>query len=256
MAGAMAPAAVMAKSENLGDLKLYRIPVPVTVAARSQKQVAFLQKERVTGTLLYRSRIDYVDAQPPQMLFRFRNRKADGLGDPLPAGKAVVYQDSELGRMVVGEASLPDKAVDEEVEVTFGEPANVTLEAVTLRIGNARPARAHRDHPQRQSLRHPLRNRLPERHRPAVHRPAGQAHAQTRQARLGSDDSGWRCPAIDLPHRAGSGSSPYSRRGGPARMAKFTAEQAADVAAIQQVINEWGDELDSTTACRCSPPMC
>lgn len=28
--------------------------------------------------------------------------------------------------MVVGESSLPDKAVDEEVEMTFGEPANVT----------------------------------------------------------------------------------------------------------------------------------
>ena len=28
-------------------------------------------------------------------------------------------------------------------------------------------------------------------------------------------------------------------------MAKFTAAQAADVAAIQQVINEWGDELDT-----------
>ena len=27
-------------------------------------------------------------------------------------------------------------------------------------------------------------------------------------------------------------------------MAQFTAEQAADFAAIQQVINEWGDELD------------
>ncbi len=27
-------------------------------------------------------------------------------------------------------------------------------------------------------------------------------------------------------------------------MAKFTSAQAADVAAIQQVINEWGDELD------------
>ena len=27
-------------------------------------------------------------------------------------------------------------------------------------------------------------------------------------------------------------------------MAKFSIEQAADVAAIQQVINEWGDELD------------
>ena len=30
-------------------------------------------------------------------------------------------------------------------------------------------------------------------------------------------------------------------------MAKFSAEQAADVAAIQQVINEWGDELDSNS---------
>ena len=28
-------------------------------------------------------------------------------------------------------------------------------------------------------------------------------------------------------------------------MAKFSAEQAAAVAAIQQVINEWGDELDT-----------
>ena len=27
-------------------------------------------------------------------------------------------------------------------------------------------------------------------------------------------------------------------------MAKFSAQQAADVASIQQVINEWGDELD------------
>lgn len=30
-------------------------------------------------------------------------------------------------------------------------------------------------------------------------------------------------------------------------MAKFTSEQAADVAAIQQVINEWGDELDTNS---------
>ena len=121
-----APAAVVAVSEALGDLKLYRIPVPVTVAARSQKQVAFLQKERVSGQLVYHARVDGEEPGQPQMLFRFRNRKADGLGDPLPAGKAVVYQDSASGRMVVGESSLPDKAADEEVEMVFGEPANVT----------------------------------------------------------------------------------------------------------------------------------
>ncbi len=130
---APAPVSVMARSENLGDLKLYRIPVPVTVAARSQKQVAFLQKERVQGVLAYHSRVQDDEPGQPEMLFRFRNRKADGLGDPLPAGKAVIYQESAVGRMVVGEANTPDKAVDEEVELTFGEPANVTQEVVTQR---------------------------------------------------------------------------------------------------------------------------
>src|SRR5690606_36369819 len=37
----LADVAVVAQAENLGDLKLYRIPVPVTVAAQAQKQVAF-----------------------------------------------------------------------------------------------------------------------------------------------------------------------------------------------------------------------
>ena len=160
-------AVVVAKSEELGDLKLYSIPVPVTVAARSQKQVAFLQKERVTGQLVYHAKVDGEEPEEPQMLFRFRNRKADGLGDPLPAGKAVVYQDSAYGRMVVGESSLPDKAVDEEVEMVFGEPANVTQESeelegggdkwtdhkVTIRNANPFPVRYEIDFPTGQDTR-------------------------------------------------------------------------------------------------------
>ena len=108
--------------------------MPVTVASRSQKQVAFLQKQRVTGELVYRSKVS--DEEPNsslQMLFRFRNRKPDGLGDPLPAGKAVLYQEGAIGRMVIGESSLPDKAEGEEVELVFGEASNVTLETATDR---------------------------------------------------------------------------------------------------------------------------
>ncbi len=149
--GGLAKAAVVAQAEDLGDLKLYAIPVPVTVAARSQKQVAFLVKDEVKGDLLYRARVGWGAPEDPQMLFRFRNRKQDGAGDPLPAGKAVLYQDARLGRMFVGEASLPDKALDEEVELAFGAPSNVTLEtdeqplakgdgaAYTATIRNANP---------------------------------------------------------------------------------------------------------------------
>jgi hypothetical protein len=47
------PIAVTAVAENLGDLKLYRVPVPVTVTARSQKQVAFMNKTGIRGQLVH-----------------------------------------------------------------------------------------------------------------------------------------------------------------------------------------------------------
>jgi hypothetical protein len=122
------PIAVTAKSESLGDLKLYRIPVPVTVAARSQKQVAFLLKPRVTGAIIHRARMSYGDPDGVEMLFRFRNRKQDGLGEPLPGGKAILYQHGGPGRLFVGETFTGDKAVDEEVELKLGESREVTIE--------------------------------------------------------------------------------------------------------------------------------
>jgi len=123
-----APIAVTAQAEGLGDLKLYRIPVPVTVAARSQKQVAFLNKQQVKGEMVYRSRLSSGEPEDPQMLFRFQNRTADGLGDPLPAGKVILYQDGAFGRQLLGETTIPDKANEEEVELVFGEAQNITIE--------------------------------------------------------------------------------------------------------------------------------
>ncbi|RZK00665.1 MAG: hypothetical protein EOO76_11810 [Novosphingobium sp.] len=140
-------AAVVAEAEGLGDLKLYRIPVPVTVAARSQKQVAFLVKDAVRGETVYRTVMDERPS-PIDKLFRFRNRKDNGLGDPLPAGKAVLYQEGEYGRGLIGEASTPDKAMNEEVELAFARAHDVTIETqepasakapYVLTIRNANP---------------------------------------------------------------------------------------------------------------------
>lgn len=123
-----APFAVTAQAEGLGDLKLYRIPVPVTVAARSQKQVAFLNSQQVKGEMIYRSRLSSGAPEEPQMLFRFQNRKADGLGDPLPAGKVILYQEGAFGRQLLGETTVFDKADEEEVELVFGKAQNITIE--------------------------------------------------------------------------------------------------------------------------------
>jgi len=120
--------AVTAVMEGLGDLKLYRVPIPVTVAAQSQKQVAFLAKDTIKGVLAYRSKIDWSEPSDPQILFRFKNNEKEGLGKPLPAGRLVFYQDGDNGTMVMGESTLPDKAVDEEIELSIGKSEEVTLE--------------------------------------------------------------------------------------------------------------------------------
>jgi hypothetical protein len=128
----------IAQREDLGDLKLYRIPMNVTVAARAQKQVAFLVKPRVKGTMIYRAQyandrgndLDTVD-----QLFRIKNSKVNGLGEPLPAGNVALFQEAGGARMLVGEASIADKAVDEDVDLRFGGASNVTSEQRTQARG-------------------------------------------------------------------------------------------------------------------------
>jgi hypothetical protein len=123
----MVTAKRVAEQEDLGDLKLYRIPFPVTVAAQSQKQVAFLDKKAVKGEIIYRSQINGDSADDVQMFYRIQNKKEDGLGEALPAGKIAFFQTAAGRRMLVGESQLADKAVGEEVELIFGTASNVSV---------------------------------------------------------------------------------------------------------------------------------
>jgi len=119
---------VMAEQEDLGDLKLYRIPEPVTVAANSQKQVAFLERPRVRVATVYRRRLapaETGDAQPAQRFLVTRNRTAEGLGVPLPAGRLVVFANAGDRPILLGEGFLRDRAVGEDVEIALGASPGV-----------------------------------------------------------------------------------------------------------------------------------
>ncbi len=114
---------IEAKQEELGDLKLYRIPVPVTVASQSQKQVAMFEKSAIPFVQFYEAeiRVDgYYDPTPLLTTLRFQNKKKDGLGLALPAGKMVAFKQAGGKRLLLGEGGLDDKAIGEEVEVTIG----------------------------------------------------------------------------------------------------------------------------------------
>jgi len=115
-----------ASREDLGDLKLYRIPMPVTVAANSQKQVAFLQRRRIAVHFAWRQDFyPYVgfsgqQAAPDRFLLT-RNREAEGLGEPLPGGGFILLTDGPDRPILLGDGSLgDDRAVGDDVEVSLG----------------------------------------------------------------------------------------------------------------------------------------
>jgi hypothetical protein len=118
----------MASQEELGDLKLYRIPEPVTVASKSQKQVAFLDKAGVAFRRIYRRNISVDEdpsSEPLDQVLRFENRKQDGLGVPLPGGRLVLFDTHRARPVLLGEGSVRDAAVEETVEVRMQQSEQV-----------------------------------------------------------------------------------------------------------------------------------
>lgn len=128
--------AKMAKQEELGDLKLYRIPDTTTVASMSQKQVMMFDKKAVPVDIVYRATVWRDDASDVRIALRAQNSKEKGLGIPLPAGRVAVFEPLGDRKLLVGEASLDDKAVNEEVQIDIADATQVTAEVSSGKEGD------------------------------------------------------------------------------------------------------------------------
>lgn len=132
--------AVVAQAENLGDLKLFRLPQPTTVAARGQKQVALFEPRTIALDVLHVAALDDLDGSTAaQLLVRTRNRKADGLGLALPGGKVRVMAERNNHALIVGEGTLTDRAINDRVEIGTAPTPQVTVQqAISARTKAAR----------------------------------------------------------------------------------------------------------------------
>jgi hypothetical protein len=123
-------------AEDFGDLKLYRVPRRTTVAAKSQKQVALLDKPSVPVEVYYRATLfdDRVDGEA-MLALRAQNRKEKGLGLALPAGPVAVFEPREGVQILVGEGAITDKAVNEDVEIDVAPATQVSAAISQLASG-------------------------------------------------------------------------------------------------------------------------
>ncbi|WP_426266261.1 DUF4139 domain-containing protein [Sphingomonas sp. LHG3443-2] len=119
---------IMATRERLGDLQLYRVPEPVTVAAKAQKQVGLIDQPAVKVQPVYRFFISAGEAAEEaegQLFLRAQNRSADGLGLPLPAGNLVLFREGASRPLMIGEGWVGDTAVGEKVELAVATSSGV-----------------------------------------------------------------------------------------------------------------------------------
>ena len=141
---AAAAPAMKAAEEALGDLKLYRVPEPVTVSAKSLKQVVFLDQDAVEGRLLYKTSCSPWDNQdealPAAMLLATVNDKRHGLGMALPMGGITVFEPTSYGDQLVAEERIRDYAEGQDVELALGSSSQVF--ARCERVGGIDPHEA------------------------------------------------------------------------------------------------------------------
>lgn len=152
MAGDVIVTAKRVELEQLGDLKLYRVPERTSIASLQSKQVRLLDRHDIPVDRIYGAELEAgadVAMAPAHLLLRTRNDAAHRLGLPLPSGKVAVFEGGSR-RLLTGEAPIRDIAVDEEVELKLGDSPDVQVRQVgetmvgkrheaRVEISNARP---------------------------------------------------------------------------------------------------------------------
>jgi hypothetical protein len=150
------------EQEQLGDLKLYRVPDRTTVAARQSKQVRLLDRQAIPVSFVYGADLEAnqpTASVPASQLLRTQNTAVNHLGLPLPSGSIAVFATRGGGKLLQHESGMRDLAVGEEVEINMGDSPDVEVTSLKessssdrVDVTNARPA----------EIRFELRLRLPE----------------------------------------------------------------------------------------------
>lgn len=139
-------AAVVAQQEDLGDLKLYRVPERVNVNAKGQKQVAMIVQPKAGFRRVYKGQPIYHAGHQPLLNLSptlvGENKKDKGLGLPLPSGKGMVFENADMGNQLVGEITVKDRAVGDEIDWFL--PATPAVRISTTLATQSKKSRSYR----------------------------------------------------------------------------------------------------------------
>jgi hypothetical protein len=122
------------QEEQLGDLKLYRVPETTDVRSHQMKQVRLLDRSQVPVETYYRADLrsnGLYEFIPAERRLRTRNDSQHHLGLALPAGGIDTFAQLDAASLLIGHSKLRDSALNEEVEFAIGDSNEVRIHSVT-----------------------------------------------------------------------------------------------------------------------------
>jgi hypothetical protein len=133
------------EQEQLGDLKLYRVPDRTTVASRQSKQVRLLDRSGIPVRFVYGADIAVGEQRTPgarnaAAADQERCRESAGTAAAVGPGRGVRRRQG--AQLLQHESDMRDLAVDEDMEINLGESADVQV-AVRKETRRIDPKGAH-----------------------------------------------------------------------------------------------------------------
>jgi hypothetical protein len=123
--------------EQLGDLKLYRVPERTTLASRQSKQVRLMDRAGIPVATVYGADLradDTAATAPAHRLLRTMNTAVNHLGLALPSGTVAVFATRADQRLLEHESGMRDIAVNEELEIDMGVSPDVQVSVVKQEV--------------------------------------------------------------------------------------------------------------------------
>jgi len=136
MAASSVAADAAPSRQQLQDFHLYSLPDPVDLKNNQQKQVSLLSATNFAVQRIHQLSLSvYAHPQPerrqlnPNLQLKFSNSKANGLGEPIPAGNIRVFSpDSSNQLQFIGGSTLSNLAENSEATVQLGQAFDVTVD--------------------------------------------------------------------------------------------------------------------------------
>jgi len=148
---------------NVGDVHIYDLPEPTTIAQNQTKQVGFLQSDGVTAHKVYQYYTwGFHGLDNPEhaaVVIDFMNSRASGLAAGLPAGTIRVYERDAAGEpKFVGENSIGHTPQGSEFAVKIGDAFDVTVQPTVVSQDAAGTSEWRRLFRSRYSMSYLIRN--------------------------------------------------------------------------------------------------